>query len=103
MKINETNFGALVSYVTHIGNVMLDMVAVSQLRLMVEQCEIPVPTVDRSIVSEAVVNDLLSSMNQHGKKIEAIRAYRNLTNAGLKEAKDAVEKYWVDADPPVKG
>jgi hypothetical protein len=30
-----------------------------------------------------------------GEKIPAIKAYRLLTGAGLKESKDAVEKYWV--------
>ncbi|MFG2191727.1 ribosomal protein L7/L12 [Streptomyces sp. NPDC048639] len=41
----------------------------------------PEPGMDR-------VGDLL----RKGKKIEAIKAYREITGAGLKEAKDAVER-----------
>lgn len=32
------------------------------------------------------------SLIKSGKKLEAIKAYRELTNSGLAEAKDAVEK-----------
>lgn len=42
-------------------------------------------------VDPAVVDDLLKSVKE-SRKIEAIKAYRNLTNAGLKESKDAIEK-----------
>jgi hypothetical protein len=42
----------------------------------------------------SVVDDLLKVMGVEGKKIEAIKAYRILTGTGLKESKDAVEKYW---------
>lgn len=40
------------------------------------------------------VNNLLLQMQQGASKIEAIKAYRSLTNQGLKESKDAVERYW---------
>jgi Ribosomal protein L7/L12 C-terminal domain len=43
--------------------------------------------------------DTLLAEIQNGYKIEAIKAYRTLTNAGLKEAKDAVEKYWPNQVP----
>lgn len=51
------------------------------------------PGLDRAIVSEQVVCELMNAMKRH-QKIEAIKAYRCLTNVGLREAKDAVEKYW---------
>lgn len=38
------------------------------------------------------ITDLLNAIKK-GEKIEAIKAYRSLTNMGLKESKDAVEKY----------
>lgn len=95
MKINETNFGVLVSYVTHVGNVSLDSVSIVQLRTMVQECDAtPQVPVERPLVNPSVVHDLLSNMNQPRKKIEAIKAWRMLTGEGLKEAKDAVERYW---------
>jgi len=35
--------------------------------------------------------DKVAALVQQGKKIQAIRTYRQLTGAGLKEARDAVE------------
>lgn len=40
------------------------------------------------------IDALLAAM-QSNKKIEAIKEYRALTGAGMKESKDAVEKYWL--------
>lgn len=48
----------------------------------------------RPTVAEVDVDDLMGRMNAKTNKIDAIKAYRQITNAGLKEAKDAVEKYW---------
>ena len=43
--------------------------------------------------SDNVIEDpRLVELLQSGKKIEAIKLYRELTGAGLKEAKDAVER-----------
>lgn len=42
---------------------------------------------------------LMSLMQEGTKKIEAIKAYRTLTNYGLKESKDMVEKYWIAKHP----
>lgn len=58
-----------------------------------ELIDIEVPVQDNPRVSQEAVNELLALMAEGTRKIEAIRAYRVLTNAGLKEAKDAVEKY----------
>lgn len=48
---------------------------------------------NKDFVSAEKVDNLLQAMIEH-RKIEAIKAYRVLTNSGLKESKDAVEKYW---------
>jgi ribosomal protein L7/L12 len=47
------------------------------------------------------VDDLLKQMALR-EKIPAIKAYRTLTGAGLKEAKDAVERYWVSNKPDTR-
>lgn len=46
------------------------------------------------------VDALLIEM-QASQKIAAIRAYRALTNAELKESKDAVERYWTAKEQKV--
>jgi ribosomal protein L7/L12 len=48
-----------------------------------------------------MVDELLLYMGKGTQKIEAIKAYRNLTGAGLKESKDAVERYWVSKDQSI--
>lgn len=40
---------------------------------------------------DAIADEQLQDAMNRGNKIEAIKRYRELTNAGLKEAKDAVE------------
>lgn len=32
---------------------------------------------------------------KEGRKIDAIKAYRALTGAGLRESKDTIERYWL--------
>lgn len=56
--------------------------------------DIPIPEPVKSYALPSEVDALLAAFNQPGKKIEAIKAYRSLTGAVLKEAKDAVERYW---------
>ena len=43
------------------------------------------------------VNMLMQHMRDGKSKIEAIKEYRSLTGASLKDAKEAVEAYWVPA------
>lgn len=47
------------------------------------------------VISMEKVDVLLAAMKEagQGKKIEAIKAYREITNAGLRESKEAVERY----------
>ncbi len=54
--------------------------------------EVPTQPVNTAKCSD--VDDLLKAMAL-GEKIPAIKAYRVLTGVGLKESKDAVEKYWM--------
>ena len=59
-----------------------------------EFCEFEVPEpVNKA--SCADIDNLMALMAEGNRKIEAIKAYRTLTGAGLKEGKDAVEKYWL--------
>ena len=51
------------------------------------------PATTTTYVNDASVNNLLHAI-QGQRKIEAIKEYRSLTGIGLKESKDAIEKYW---------
>lgn len=44
------------------------------------------------------VDELLKQVMRPEGLIHAIKAYRVLTGAGLKESKDAIERYWSNAD-----
>jgi ribosomal protein L7/L12 len=57
--------------------------------------DVPVPE-QQKFVSFTLVDELLAAMNQPGKKIAAIKAYRELTGEGLRESKNAVERYWTN-------
>ena len=52
------------------------------------------PAVPKHQCSAADLNALLYAMHA-GQRIEAIKQYRSLTNEGLLESKDAVERYWL--------
>jgi len=82
------HFNQLVSHVTILVKRVLDTYEIQDLQNIVTACSEP------NKVSEAKVNTLLAAMGRDGQKIEAIKAYRVLTGLGLKESKDAVEKYW---------
>jgi ribosomal protein L7/L12 len=67
------------------------------LQRLEELTEIPdVPETVPTRANASDVNELLCYMSESTKKLEAIKAYRQLTGLGLKESKDAVEKYWVE-------
>jgi large subunit ribosomal protein L7/L12 len=63
--------------------------------LLVQGVAVPAtPTASAAPGQPAVATDVLGHVRQlaqDGKKIEAIKAYRQATGLGLKEAKDAVE------------
>jgi hypothetical protein len=88
MKLDKIKFAKLVRYISGIQ---------SQGDFDVEYLDdlIDVPTPVHNIKVDANdVNELLKQMiNPDGGFINAIKAYRNLTGAGLKESKEAVEKY----------
>jgi hypothetical protein len=88
MKLDKLTFANLIAYCVANG-LSYGMEEIQTIDDMIN-FEVPQPTTYVSIES---VNNLLAAMKT-GKKIEAIKAYRTLSKAGLKEAKDAVEFYW---------
>ena len=47
------------------------------------------------MASTSDVDKLMMLMTEGTRQIEAVKLYRNMTGIGLKEAKDAVERYWM--------
>lgn len=88
--MNTIKFAQLVNWLTKFGMHHLDKIEMEELY----KCVQPDPVSSNVFVSQEVVNELLACMNNANSKIEAIRAYRMLTGATLKDSKDAVEKYW---------
>lgn len=88
MKLDKIRFARLISFISH---------AVGELqREDIEEidCIIDVDVPETSKASCEAVDELLKQIALN-ERIPAIKAYRNLTGAGLKESKDAVEKYWL--------
>jgi hypothetical protein len=56
--------------------------------------DIDVPQVQPYGAMPADIERLMHLMAEGTEKIEAIKIHRKLTGFGLKESKDAVEKYW---------
>lgn len=90
MKLDRIGFATLIAY---IGSLRpeheIDVYHLDKLT------EINVEPVSTGFVEAEKVDELLRCMQGRLKVglIPAIKAYRALTNAGLKEAKEAVEKY----------
>ncbi len=92
MKIDPIGFGCLISKVAAVRGEEMYHHMVKEFHELVEQC-FAEPEVQTSNFSSQQL-DLLLKAIQEGRKIEAIKQYRVMTSLGLKEAKDAVEKYW---------
>lgn len=90
-KLDKIGFAELIAYCVS-RNMTIDKIDIAALDNIVS-IEVPEPVVARANVVD--VNQLLMLMFEGQHKIEAIKVYRNMTNAGLKESKDAVERYWV--------
>jgi ribosomal protein L7/L12 len=97
MKLDKIRFANLVQYISNqIGFVYPDVV--NGLDDIIEfdvptPTELPAPTSIFGKASETDVNKLLYAFAAGDRKIEAIKAYRSLTGAGLKESKEAIERF----------
>ena len=78
-------FATFISFITGKSGNTLDRWEVEDI-----QCKLLDMVGASSTMNAGSVRELFQAMAQ-GRKIEAIRAYRNLTGDGLKDAKDAVE------------
>lgn len=91
MKLSAVVFARLIARVTLITNWQFDKTNLEDIYDMIE-FEVPEPQFNK--VDSKKVVDLLSSMQDKFSMIPAIRAYRELTGAGLMEAKNVIEIYY---------
>lgn len=94
--MNTNKFARLISYLTSVmsNGESLREHQIEDIAEYVTACNEPAK------FTEEEINNLMRLMNGGCLKIEAIKSYRALTGLGLKEAKDAVEKYWVSKPTP---
>ena len=85
MKLDKLKFANLISYISKY-DFNGDIETVDEL------CDIDVPIANQWVDVEKV-DELLRQLNAVDGFIPAIKAYRVLTGAGLKESKEAIERY----------
>lgn len=96
MKLDRLKFAKLIAHCC--GNGMSQ--GEWEIERVDELCEFEVHTQPLNVANCGDVDNLMMLMADGTRKIEAIKAYRQLTGAYLKEAKDAVEKYWQPVKKP---
>lgn len=106
MKINVMKYTSLVSLMSHLtGYTFSDYECQDLLNRVHDLEEVNTYQPPKADVLLDLVDQLMmlmaeSTLNPETnvtRKIEAIKVYRQLTGLGLKESKDAVEKYWKPA------
>jgi len=94
MKLDKMQFAKVLVYIAGIvQRNNLDSTDIDVLDDMID-INIPVCTPDAIYPKNENVEALMKHMAGGTYKIDAIREYRALTGMGLKESKEAVERYW---------
>lgn len=90
MKLDKIKFASLLNMIGRFG-VTLDRDDIADLDNLIDIDVQPIEIPGKANPADL---DMLMNAIHEGEKIEAIKAYCTLTHTVLKEAKDAVEKYW---------
>lgn len=98
MKLDKIKFANLISYLSSFNR--LDVDQIERIDDLID-VEVPMP-IEHHYPKNDDVDRLMALMAEGTSKTEAIKIHRILTGLGLKESKDAVEKYWVDKFIPPK-
>ena len=94
MKLDKIKFASLIGFISCRYALTITPDDIYEMDAIIE---FQIPDLAKADVN--TVERLMSLMYQNTQKIEAIKAFRDLTGAGLKESKDAVERYWVSKVP----
>lgn len=90
MKLDKMKFARIIAHCVSNGMSAGEY----EVNTLDELIDIDVSVQQSAKANPVEVDNLLALMAEGTRKIEAISVYRNLTGAGLKESKDAVEKYY---------
>jgi len=91
MKLDKIKFARLIAFISRNGFDSID----DNIQYVDDLIDVDIPEAPAIYPNSMDINLLMALMQQGTQKIEAIKLYRKLTGWGLKESKDAVEKYWV--------
>jgi ribosomal protein L7/L12 len=95
--MDAIKFAGLISYITHLverNDHYLGEDEIDRIASMVKTCA-PAPiTVEKPVGSKESDIEYLLAMMQERRKIEAVKAFRDVTGAGLRGAMNAVERCW---------
>lgn len=91
MKLDRHKLVELICYCANRGMEVnkVDIVIIDSLTEIEGEFSEP----NKAIFDATAINELLRHMQEGASTIETIKAYRSLTGLGLKESKDAIEKY----------
>lgn len=94
MKLDKIRFATLIGYLSRISG---QTFAVDEIVEIDGIIDMPIP--EAPMMNAETLHVLMALMQEGTRKIEAIKQHRMMTGYGLKESKDAVEKYWPDQMP----
>jgi ribosomal protein L7/L12 len=86
-KLGKIQFATLIAYISSFERLDEDQIEKIDDLISID-IHVPIPA-----VSCEAVDELLKQINNPDGFIPAIKAYRVLTGAGLKESKEAIERY----------
>ena len=93
MKLDKIKFARLIAYVQQICDEDLNDFNIQEMDNIIDS-EVPMPEQQAVYPRNENVERLMMLMVEGTRKIEAIKEHRAITGFGLKESKDAVERYW---------
>lgn len=94
MKLDKMKFARLIGFLSRNGFDAYE----DNIKCVDDMIDIDVPVTEIAYPKNENVERLMMFMAGGTHKIDAIREYRALTGMGLKDSKDAVERYWVSKD-----
>ena len=98
MKLDKIKFAKLIHFIGfRLGINYMNEEFIVELDNLID-IEVPMP-IERHYPDD--VERLMMLMAEGMRKIEAIKVHRTIAGHGLKESKDAVERYWVSKPEPI--
>lgn len=92
-KLDKIRFAQVVAFIVDAMRTGFDDEAIRSLDNMIDIAD-PEPQIVPGKADAQMVERLMMFMSGGTQKIEAIREHRAITGMGLKDSKDAVERYW---------